>query len=702
MRKFHFVLLLAFCIVFSGVLRAQERCGHSVLTTDRLSRFPSFSAVTAAAAARYENDLAQAQRGGANERVIPVVVHVIQQGNVSLISDDRVQSQIDVLNEDFGKYNADTTLIPLEFQSVAANCNIRFCLATIDPNGCPTNGINRVVDPILAIHNMNDEALLKGAVQWDPHRYLNIWVPVTIEDGILGYATFPDWLGFDPGSDGVVITGTSFGRGFGTPAGSYNLGRTGTHEVGHWLGLYHTFDGSCSGMSPQNCISQGDRVCDTPPTANANFGCPNVQNSCNESPIDANDQTMNYMDYTDDRCMQMFSWGQLLRIDSYLNSDRALIWSDSNLTLTGCDGTVSPGCQPTAAFDQDNRVVCLGQPVQFTDRSTGPATGWNWTFQGGTPNASTAQDPVVAWSQPGTYNVTLHVTNQIGADSIIRTSAVYVAAATMAPFSENFEITTGLPLGWDETSESDQWHWVGSGNAASLGARSVMAQNYSQLAPRVKQDLISAPYDLAGISAPVLTFDYAYKRKGSFIIDSLQLWVSDDCGDTWQKIWEKGGNGLATTGGFQANAPFVPTISQWRSDTVSLAAFSTATELRLKFRSIGGNSQNIYLDNLNLGLLVNATAQSEGGNAIRIVPNPSVEVPAIFFQSQHAGKMEAVLTNVQGLEVYKWPAQKFAVGENSLEIPTSVWGGMPAGLYFLRWMDGQAATTSKLVKIGQR
>jgi PKD repeat protein len=694
-------MFIALCLAMSGQVFSQERCGMSKMTIDRMARFSAFQDAKSAADARYQKDIHSSSQGGlGTERIIPVVVHVIQQTNTNVISDDRVQSQIDVFNEDFGKYNADTSQIPLEFQGVAANCNIRFCLAKIDPNGCPTTGINRFVDPVLAIHNMDDEGLLKGAIQWDPHRYLNVWVPVTIEDGILGYATFPDWLGFDPGSDGVVITGSSFGRGFGTPAGSYNLGRTGTHEVGHWLGLYHTFDGGCSGMSPQNCSSQGDMVCDTPPTSNSNFGCPNVQNTCNESPVDANDQTMNYMDYTDDLCMQMFSLGQLLRIDSYLNSDRSMIWSDSNLTLTGCDGTVSPGCQPIAAFEQDIRVTCVGQPVRFTDRSDGPATSWNWTFQGGTPATSTLAQTDVTWASPGLYTVTLHVSNAVGSDSVVQTATVYVSNSVQAPFSESFEDSTGLPLGWYQTSESSQWHWEVNAGASSHLARSVVAHNFAQLAPRMRQDLISGPYDLAGLANPILTFDHAYKRKGGFNVDSLQLWVSPDCGISWQKVWEKTGFALATVSGFQANGPFVPTASQWKSDTVDLAAFNTATELRLMFRSIGGNSQDIHLDNLNLGVLVGTAAPVNAGNSIVVSPNPSHFAPQIEIRRAERGKVNMAILNLQGEVIHFWGELQMSFGPNQVQFPADVWGEIPSGLYFLKVYDSKGMFTAKLVKLG--
>ncbi len=674
---------------------AQARCGTMQLQAPQSKAWQRHAA---------EQQIAYQKAAGTpsnkitgTERVIPVVVHLIQQSPLAVISDARVQSQIDVLNEDFRKMNADTSSIPQEFQGVAANCEIRFCLATIDPNGCPTTGINRVVAPSLAIHGIDDEQALKSFVQWDPHKYLNMWVPVNLKDNLLGYATFPTWLAFAPQNDGVVINGNNFGRGFGTPTSAYSSGRTATHEVGHWLGLYHTFEGSCSGMSASNCMSQGDEVCDTPPTNTEVYGCPGVRNSCHEVPVDHNDQTMNYMDYTDDLCMYMFSAGQKARIIFFLDNERSQLCSPANLTATGCDGTVSAGCQPIAAFVASANNVCAGIPIAFEDRSFGPATSWDWTFQGGNPATSTLQNPTVSWAQPGVYAVTLRVSNGIGSDTLIQNTFVTIATPSSAPFSEGFEGLTTLPLEWYATDEDQQGSWQISTQAGSTGQQSIVADNFHAAPAHTRDDLVSHVVDLHGTPA-MLYFDHAYKRRGSFVVDSLEVWVSTDCGNAWQRVWQKWGANLATAGGYGTTGTFVPTASQWHTDTVDLTAFSNAQAMRIRFRSIGGNSQAIYLDDINLVSLVDLDSPVPAAIGPSIYPNPSVQAPSIALRLGQATRIKARLCTVVGVEVFVWPEEMRQVGRQFLEIPEDVWGMLPAGVYFLIVEDTAQRYVSKLVK----
>lgn len=663
------------------------------IVADRAQHFPEFHTAKAASDAAYLRFLDAGRGGGANERVIPVVVHIIQQSSANLISDARVHAQIDVLNEDFLKMNADTTSIPLEHRPFAANTKVRFCLASIDPNGCPTTGINRVIDPALAIHNSADENVLKSAVQWDPFRYLNIWVPVTIEDDLLGYATFPDWMPWNASRDGVVINGTAFGKGFGTPAGSYNLGRTVTHEVGHWLGLYHTFENGCAGSNQTTCQTQGDLVCDTPPTSNSNFGCPSIQNTCTEFPTDLNDQTMNYMDYGDDACLFMFTFGQKARFDFYLANQRSFIWSDSNLTLTGCNGNQSPGCQPVAALSLSASAPCIGQSIQFNDLTSGGATAWAWTFPSGSPATSSVPNPTVSWSQPGTYTVTLVASNSIGADTAQAT--VTVAGTIPAPLVESFEGTT-LPSGWYETNQNGTWTWTSFGGAASNGSRCVVAQNYYQVVTLLQQDLYSVPFDMSDTNTSAwLTFDHAYRRRGGFITDSLQVWASSDCGATWQRLWNRQGPQLATVAGFGGGGPFVPTSTQWRADSVDMTAFLGEPSVRLRFRVVGGNSQDIYIDNINLPVIVGAAEPRSHAVSLRAWPNPSAQPPHIQVIGMNAGTFSAHLIDLQGRELGNW---SWVGNGKSTQVPDAVWGKMGSGLYLLQVRRGEQVAYCRLTK----
>jgi PKD repeat protein len=270
-------------------------------------------------------------RRGGNVITIPIVFHVVHNGQAigtgPNISDAQVLSQIDVLNEDFRRLNADSINTPAPFQAVASDCEIEFCLATLDPSGQPTSGIHRYNGGQSAWDISSADGTLKPATIWDRDDYLNIWT-VNLGGGLLGYAQFP---GGSANTDGVVIGYQYCGRYPDNPnVNDYNLGRTATHEVGHWLNLYHIWgdDGTaCTGS---------DLVGDTPNQADEHFGCPTFPAvSCSNGPN--GDMFMNYMDYTDDDCMNIFTTGQKNRMRAALNTTRLSIQS-------------SPACTPLEFF----------------------------------------------------------------------------------------------------------------------------------------------------------------------------------------------------------------------------------------------------------------------------------------------------------------------------------------------------------------
>jgi hypothetical protein len=232
---------------------------------------------------------------------IPVVVHVLMDDSCTngVISDAIVQSQIDILNEDFlalaGSNGAGGT-----------DAQIQFALATEDPDGHATTGITRTCNSFW----FNDNGTYWNTLAWDPNRYLNIYTNTA--SGALGYVPF---LPADAGgslvgnlSDRVVILWSAFGRD--SNAVPYDQGRTATHEVGHYLGLEHTFypQGACGDEGQPGCYSNGDLTCDTLPQASPNFGCPDSASSCG-----SDDSYHNYMDYTDDLCMEEFTVEQSRR-----------------------------------------------------------------------------------------------------------------------------------------------------------------------------------------------------------------------------------------------------------------------------------------------------------------------------------------------------------------------------------------------------
>ncbi|KAF9767982.1 hypothetical protein IL306_014778 [Fusarium sp. DS 682] len=251
---------------------------------------------------------------------LPVVVHVVFNRPVQNISDAQIDSQIAVLNADFNATNTDISTLPAVFRPFVGNARITFFRAKRDPQGIPTTGITRTRTAIAFFDhigpNGEPDDRMKftaqgGADAWPSDRYLNIWVCQLGQD-LLGYAQFP---GGPPESDGVVITHTAFGT-IGTARAPFNLGRTTTHELGHWLNVFHIWGDDrlrCSGT---------DYCDDTPNQGGANRGMPKFPRiSCNNGPN--GDLFMNYMDYTDDAGSVMFTQDQVNRMDATLSGPRS-------------------------------------------------------------------------------------------------------------------------------------------------------------------------------------------------------------------------------------------------------------------------------------------------------------------------------------------------------------------------------------------
>jgi PKD repeat protein len=695
-------LLIVFLLGLAPVLHvaAQQRCATDAHWAQQVATHPQL----ARAAAQWEQDWAQqAQQRPSTRSVrkIPVVVHLIQSNGIARISLDRVQSQIDVLNEDFRRRNADTSLIPAAFQGVSADTEIEFCLATIDPNGCPTNGVNRIISPANAVHNDNQEAQLKALIQWPPRQYLNMWVPEDVT-GLLGYATFPTALNFSPQLDGVVINGGFFGRGFGTPPSSFDQGRTVTHEVGHWLGLFHTFQGGCSGTTATNCTTGGDGICDTPPTANANFGCPPNQNTCTETPTDLPDQTMNYMDYGDDRCLYMYTEGQGARMYFYLDNLRSQLWSPANLTATGCDGTVSPGCAPVAAFRANLRSACVGTPVRFTDLSTGPPTTWQWNFPGGSPATDTSANPSVTYAQAGVYDVILSISNSFGSQTLTQPGYITVVNPLSAPASEGFEASTSLPAGWEVQDEDLQGSWQVTATAGSAGTNSALLPLFSLGNGGSHEVLTTQSYDLSGLGSAFFTYDRAYKRRSAFAIDSLRILASSDCGETWTTLRQLAGSTLATVPGLSVSVGYFPAAADWETDTLDLGPFVGHNGVKLRFDVKSGGGQNLYLDQLNLDGTVGQPLTAQWRPGIRLLPNPSADNPDIQYTLPRAAAPTLRLYDLSSRLNFELQLPAQAAGTHLVRLPAAYHATLPAGLYLLQLQTADGQALQRMLKLESR
>jgi PKD repeat protein len=282
---------------------------------------------------------------------IPVVVHIIHTGQSigmgANISDEQINSAITALNEDFRKLEGSNG------DGDGVDVGVEFCLASRDPNGNPTTGINRVNGSSVPLYETQgikatgilgaNEVAVKTLSVWPRASYLNIWVVTEIEDnnavnGIQGYAYFP----VNNVVDGIVILYNAFGT-IGNVKPNTAMNRTLTHEVGHYVGLYHTFHSTTSCGAEVSCTTQGDKVCDTPPTVTAG--------SCNSPACSGTQQVENYMDYTAEWCRNMFSEGQKTRMRNTLLTQRATILESLGcMAVTAIDAGIASINQPTGIF----------------------------------------------------------------------------------------------------------------------------------------------------------------------------------------------------------------------------------------------------------------------------------------------------------------------------------------------------------------
>jgi PKD repeat protein len=527
--------------------------------------------------------------GSTDIRIIPVVVHVIHDGASSNISIAQIESQIQVLNEDFGK---------IEFSNGDGNgvdTRVRFCLAQLDPDGNCTNGVVRIQTP-LANHDAVQRGKLKELSFWDNARYLNIYVVKSISGNVAGYASFP---GGPANEDGIVVQQNYFGT-IGTANG---LGRTPTHEVGHWLGLYHTFNNGCG----LDLCLDGDYVCDTPPADTPNYGCPSNSNSCSNDLPDLNDQIQNYMDYSNDACQNMFSQGQSDRIHATLDTIRTFIWSNSNILATGCDSSYTPpfACPIVADFVSLNTEICVGNSVYFMDKSLNGATSWQWSFTGGSPNTSTDKNPTITYNSLGTFPVSLSVSNASFTDTKTITGYIVVNPPGLGDslsVGENFDLSYYPPLLLDIVNFDGGLTWELDSQAFYSAPNSIKINNLINTNYGTIDELNFPELNLNSghiDSSVYLSFKWAYAKSDVTFTDELYVMLSTDCGVNFDEIFYGAGNTF-TTGPVQTTT-FVPDSSQWDSVRINLDAYKLEQNVQVKFVNVTDGGNCLYLDDIYIG-----------------------------------------------------------------------------------------------------
>lgn len=540
----------------------------------------------------FERWMGRAQRQVAPLRsvaTLPVIVHVVHDGSNSgtgyNLSAARIQSQIDILNQDFRRLNADTTNTPSQYHTVASDLQIEFCLATVDPNGIPLAepGIHRI-DKVAqgwtagSVTPSYVNSTIKPATQWDPHLYLNVWV-VPLANNKLGFAQFPQQSGL-PGlnyfnaaqTDGIVVTTNAFGAN--PNFAPYHLGRTATHEMGHFLGLRHIWgDGGCG---------VDDYCADTPEADQSHMGCQAGVQACGNRAM-----VENFMDYSDDGCMNLFTADQKARVSTVLQMSprRASLLASDRCMPLGPELYFSTGTMEMSEALADNgscgsyldvnltvmlaRPTTTGGMVELQVQGSNATEGEDYAFpQGPTvtfaPGQDTAENLVLRLFDDGYFEgeekIYLKLDLVGGGTSDLLLLPDHDSLVITMPDNElnpnqdlrqvllfeDFESSGGsLPAGWQVSNTVvGNNQWVINGIGALSGSQSAHISDgsgtyqYDKFSSTITY--LMTPTVQAGAQPLTLTFDYKVRGELYFnvVYDFGQVFYTLD-GTTFVPLTDK-------------------------------------------------------------------------------------------------------------------------------------------------------------------
>jgi PKD repeat protein len=626
--------------------------------------------------------------------IIPVVFHVIHQYGTENISKSKLDNAILQLNLNYRKMNSDTANTRPLFKPYAVDCKIEFRLAKLDPNGNCTEGINRVYSPLTNFAKNN----VKSLINWDNSKYLNIWVVKTIlrgdGTGILGFAQFPGPAGGPDSTDGVVVI-----------AKELELNNpTLTHEIGHWLGLFHTFS------SYYDCNIGDDWVDDTPTQlGDVRYSCSNPPNSCTNFSLpytsDPPDMYENYMDYSFDICQNMFTIGQKARMDAALSIYRKTIFTKTNLLATGVDGTTPTNCTPVADFQYSSQEACVGALFNFTDKSyNGSGYTTEWTFDKANISSSSLNNPIgIFWDLPGKYLVSLTIANNNGKSTkTIEIIVLPSKAADQMPLNFGFENPDISIDGWIIKDAGLQSSWERTENYSHSGKAALFIRHYSETFPGFAYSFKSKSFNFSSSSKPILSFYVAHADRSKAIFDALRVIYSTDCGVTW--YLKKNFTKLELNGNtLPINEDYFPKAGDWHLLELDMSNVNGKGNVQFKFETTNPNlsGNNIFIDDISV---------QEGSVGINnrfvisnvdfnFIPNPvSNEAHIEFFLPQPA-TINYLITNSIGQEVLLVENQKLNSGENSLPINADLIQHLAKGVYSITVSINGIKQSKKFVKL---
>lgn len=610
-------------------------------------------------------------------KIIPVVFHVLHQNGTDNISDAQIWDALDNLNKDFQKLNADTSTVATPFDTIMGKVNFEFRLATIDPDGNPTTGIDRICTPLT---DRADESAMIN--EWDYHHYVNIWIVRIISyPGVSGFTTNP-LVNNTSCNHGIVMLHQYTGS---VGTATINVLHTLTHEMGHYFGLFHTWGEQGPGQS----CNFSDGIYDTP-VSKGNTSCMPAINSCDDTNdaasfaywgFDPRDNIENFMEFS--FCTRMFTNGQVDLLRSVAESPlygRDQLWTPANLAATGTGGATPPVSAVAPASDfsifsnlpptgpNTYRMICVGDNVQFIKQNgltPSGTTTYSWSFPGGSPATSVLENPVVTYANPGYYDVTLTATSPNGSTTTTRTAMIYASggwAEFTGPTIQNFDQSGNFWQSQNMHEDYGYFQRIATSGMQNSGCF-LLGNHYESPTDSCfadplqingsKDNLVSPAFDLSTSTGVSVSFDYAYGSAATqnAATEVLKVYSSRDCGKTWVLKKTIADTALITAFAPQSSA-YTPAQNQWKHVSFNYTTMNLDSRTRFKFEFVASNySNNFYLDNFVIDGVLGISDNELSG--VSIFPNPSQQGGTIEISGLSASTADLAIRDIQGKLVYQ-------------------------------------------------
>ncbi|MFY0598722.1 MAG: choice-of-anchor J domain-containing protein [Cyclobacteriaceae bacterium] len=578
---------------------------------------------------------------------VPVVFHVIHDGkavgNGSNLSEERILGQLKSLNDDFQRLNADTVDTPSQFLQNAVDTEIKFILAKQDPEGLPFSGITRTTFTSQSGFSDNDGPIMTSIIQWPPEDYINIYIANLTES--LGWGIFPfsdlDGLSSEIKNfreiDGVFLNYKYTGFNDDESLAFTSYGRTLTHEMGHYLGVLHVFHGGCS--------SSGDYCSDTPSQSKSTLNI----SSCSSIPNTACDEEErpmieNFMDYTDDGCMNLFTLCQKNRMRAVLQQsprrkslltshalqESAIVENDLGIReirsplKTDCSTSFTPSIQvrnygSNEISDFQINLKINNQIVETATFNTPVPVEESAVVSFANVNINSGILSEVSYEIVQVNNG-LDMKEQNNAKSIL----LNPSESSIIPHTKSFNVDDDL-IGRTELGTSSKWEIAVASDSVALNkAAGIMFYEMSDsINYGLKDILLTKVINVSSVSSALLTFKYAYSgRNSDEFLDELIVGISTDCGNTFPSsnyIYSRKGNSLVTTS--KTDSRFLPSSElDWNQVDINITPYLDFDEIQIGFIGVNGGGNNLFIDDIQ----VTSTNLSAFDLGIRKITNASV------------------------------------------------------------------------------